>query len=126
MARERAKRATAHAQHRAHKQGRKTTPSAAAQRYAHTWVFCITAPMVAKAVAEYAGRMSIEEICRDGIIIGRSGPWWSTYQPVPRDAVAWGRLLGLYVADARGPAGERGPGGSAAAGTLDIIGFNQS
>ena len=38
-ARERAHRAKQHAQHRKHKQGRKTTPpSAVAQRYAHTWV----------------------------------------------------------------------------------------
>jgi hypothetical protein len=64
--RERAKRATAHAQHRAHKQGRKTTPpSAAVQRYAQTWVLFSTASTVAQAVAEYAGRMSIEETYRD-------------------------------------------------------------
>jgi hypothetical protein len=64
--RERAKRAKAHAQHRAHKQGRKTKPpSAAAQRYAQTWVLFRTAPTVAQAVAEYAGRMSIEETSRD-------------------------------------------------------------
>jgi hypothetical protein len=64
--RERAKRATAHAQHRAHKQGRKTKPpSAAVQRYAQTWVLFSTAPTVAQAVAEYAGRMSIEETYRD-------------------------------------------------------------
>jgi hypothetical protein len=65
-ARERAKRAKAHAQHRAHKQGRKTKPpSAAAQRYAQTWVWFTTAPTVAQAVAEYAQRMAIEETCRD-------------------------------------------------------------
>src|SRR5215831_6692143 len=54
-ARERAKRARAHAQHRAHKQGRKTKPpSATAQRYAQTWVLFTTAPTVVQAVAEYA------------------------------------------------------------------------
>jgi hypothetical protein len=64
--RERAKRAKAHAQHRAHKQGRKTTPpSATAQRYAQTWVLFTTAPTVAQAVAEYAQRMPIEETFRD-------------------------------------------------------------
>ena len=64
--RERAKRATAHAQHRAHKQGRTTKPpSAAAQRYAQTWVLFTTAPTVEQAVAEYAQRMSIEETFRD-------------------------------------------------------------
>jgi Transposase DDE domain len=64
--RERAKRAKAHAQHRAHKQGRKTKPpSTAAQHYAQTWVLFTTAPTVAQAVAEYAGRMSIEETYRD-------------------------------------------------------------
>ena len=63
---ERAKRAKAHAQPRAHKQGRKTKlPSVAAQRYAQTWVLLSTAPTVAQAVAEYAGRMSIEETYRD-------------------------------------------------------------
>lgn len=63
---ERAKRAKAQAQHRAHKQGRKTTPpSAVAQRYAQTWVLFTTAPTVVQAVAEYAGRMSIEETYRD-------------------------------------------------------------
>ena len=42
-ARERAQRAKAHAQHRAHKQGRKTKPpSATAQRYAQTWVLFTT------------------------------------------------------------------------------------
>lgn len=65
-ARERAKRAKAHAQHRAHKQGRKTKPpSATAQRYAQTWVLFTTAPTVTQAVAEYAQRMSIEETFRD-------------------------------------------------------------
>jgi hypothetical protein len=65
-ARERAKRAKAHAQHRAHKQGRKTTPpSATAQRYAQTWVLFTTAPTVTQAVAEYAQRMPIEETFRD-------------------------------------------------------------
>jgi hypothetical protein len=64
--RERAQRAKAHAQHRAHKQGRKTKPpSATAQRYAQTWVLFTTAPTVAQAVAEYAQRMSIEEPFRD-------------------------------------------------------------
>src|SRR5215467_9549827 len=65
-ARERAKRAKAHAQHRAHKQGRTTTPpSATAQRYAQTWVLFTTAPTVAQAVAAYAQRMPIEETFRD-------------------------------------------------------------
>jgi hypothetical protein len=65
-ARERAQRAKQHAQHRQHKQGRKTTPpSAVAQRYAQTWVLFTTASTVAQAVAEYAGRMSIEETYRD-------------------------------------------------------------
>jgi hypothetical protein len=65
-ARERAQRAKQHAQHRKHKQGRKTTPpSAVAQRYAQTWVLFTTAPTVTQAVAEYAGRMSIEETYRD-------------------------------------------------------------
>src|SRR5207245_1493117 len=65
-ARERAKRARAHAQHRAHKRGRKTKPpSAAAQRYAQTWVLFTTAPTVVQAVAEYAQRMPIEETFRD-------------------------------------------------------------
>jgi hypothetical protein len=64
--RERAYRAKQHAQHRKHKQGRKTTPpSAVAQRYAQTWVLFTTASTVAQAVAEYAGRMSIEETYRD-------------------------------------------------------------
>jgi hypothetical protein len=64
--RERAKRAKAHAQHRAHKQGRKTTPpSAVAQRYAQTWVLFTTAPTVAQATTAYAGRMAIEETYRD-------------------------------------------------------------
>jgi hypothetical protein len=64
--REPAKRAQAQAQHRAHKQGRKTKPpSAAVQRYAQTWVLFTTAPTVGPAVAEYAQRMSIEETFRD-------------------------------------------------------------
>ena len=64
--RERVKRAKQHAQHRQHKQGRKTTPpSAAAQRYAQTWVLFTTASTVMQATAEYAGRMSIEETYRD-------------------------------------------------------------
>jgi Transposase DDE domain len=65
-ARERAKRARAHAQHRAHKLGCKTKPpSATAQRYAQTWVLFTTAPTVVQAVAEYAQRMPIEETFRD-------------------------------------------------------------
>jgi Transposase DDE domain len=65
-ARERAKRAKAHAQHRIHKLGRKTKPpSATAQRYAQTWVLFTTAPTVVQAVAEYAQRMPIEETFRD-------------------------------------------------------------
>jgi DDE family transposase len=64
--RERAKRAKAHAHHRAHKQGRKTPPpSAVAQRYAQTWVLFPTAPTVRQAVHEYALRMPIEETFRD-------------------------------------------------------------
>jgi hypothetical protein len=64
--RERVKRAKAHLQHRAHKQGRETKPpSATAQRYAHTWVLFTTAPTVRQAVGEYAQRMSIEETFRD-------------------------------------------------------------
>src|SRR5439155_1425755 len=51
---------------RQHKQGRKTKlPSAVAQRYAQTWVLFTAASTVAQAVAEYAGRMSIEETYRD-------------------------------------------------------------
>src|SRR5262249_20158613 len=65
-ARERAKRAKAHAQHRAHKPGRKTQlPSVTAPRYAQTWVLFTTASTVAQAVAEYAQRRSIEETFRD-------------------------------------------------------------
>jgi hypothetical protein len=65
-ARERLKRATAHAKQRARKYGRHTTPpSATARRYAQTWVLFTTAPTVAHAVAEYAQRMSIEETFRD-------------------------------------------------------------
>jgi hypothetical protein len=64
--RDRVKRAKAHAQHRAHQQGRKTKPpSATAQRYAQTWVLFTTAPTVGQAVAECAQRMPIEETCRD-------------------------------------------------------------
>ncbi len=63
---ERARRAKAHAQHHAHKRGRKTKPpSAAAQHYAQTWVLFTTAATVQQAVTEYAGRMSIEETYRD-------------------------------------------------------------
>jgi hypothetical protein len=65
-ARERAERAKAHAQHRRHKRGRKTkAPSAAAQRYAQTWVLFTSAASVGQAVAEYTGRMAIEETYRD-------------------------------------------------------------
>ena len=65
-ARERAYRVKQHAQHRQHTQGRKTKPpSAGAQRYAQTWVLFTTALTVVQAVAEYAGRMSIEETYRD-------------------------------------------------------------
>ncbi len=64
--RERVKRAKQHAPHRQHKQGRKTAPpSAAAQRYAQTWVLFTTAATLMQATAEYAGRMSIEETSRD-------------------------------------------------------------
>jgi hypothetical protein len=90
--RERAKRAKAHAQHRKHKQGRKTPPpSATAQRYAHTWVLFTTAPTVTQAVVEYAGRMSIEETYRD---------WhhhWAVRAAVvglPTEAMV-GRLIGV-------------------------------
>jgi hypothetical protein len=63
---ERARRATAAARHRRHKRGRRTeAPSAAAQRYAQTWVLFTTAASVAQAVAAYAGRMAIEETYRD-------------------------------------------------------------
>ncbi|HEX5501534.1 MAG TPA: transposase [Thermomicrobiales bacterium] len=63
---ERARRAKAHARHRAHKRGRRTkAPSAAAQRYAQTWVLFTTAATVEAAVAQYAGRMAIEETYRD-------------------------------------------------------------
>lgn len=63
---ERAHRAKQHAQPRKHQQGRKTQPpSAVAQRYAQTWVLFTTASTGAQAVAEYAGRMSIEETYRD-------------------------------------------------------------
>jgi len=65
-ARERTARAKAHAQHRRHKRGRKTkAPSAAAQRYAQTWVLFTSAATVGQAVAAYAGRMAIEETYRD-------------------------------------------------------------
>jgi hypothetical protein len=65
-ARERAQRARAHVQHRAHKQGCKTKPpSAPAQCYAQTWVLFTTAPTVVQAVAEYAQRMPLEETFRD-------------------------------------------------------------
>ena len=90
--RERAKRAQAQAQHRKHKQGRKTPPpSATAQRYAHTWVLCTTAPTVTQAVGEYARRMSIEETYRD---------WhhhWAVRAAVvglPTEAMV-GRLIGV-------------------------------
>jgi hypothetical protein len=64
--RERAQRAKAHAQHQKPKQGRKTKPpSAAARRYAQTWVLFTAAPTVAQAVTEYAQRMPIEETFRD-------------------------------------------------------------
>ena len=65
-AKARAARAKAQAQHRKHKRGRQTqAPSAAAQRYAQTWVLFTTAATVAEAVTAYAGRMSIEETYRD-------------------------------------------------------------
>ena len=82
-ARERAKRAKAHAQHRAHKQGRKTTPpSAVAQRYAQTWV-----PVHHRADRDAGGG----GVCRAhgdrrdlsgiGIIIGPCGRPWSACRP---------------------------------------------
>jgi hypothetical protein len=65
-ARERTVRARRQAQHRKHKRGRKTSPpSAAAPRYAQTWVLFTTAPTLTQAVREYAGRMAIEETYRD-------------------------------------------------------------
>ena len=90
--RERAKRAKAHAQHRRHKQGRKTPPpSATAQRYAQTWVLLTTAPTVTQAVVEYAGRMSIEETDRDW-----HHPWAvrAAVVGLPTEAMV-GRLIGV-------------------------------
>ena len=65
-ARERAQRAKAHAQHRAHKQGRKTKPPRP-RRSAMPRPGCssLRAPTVSQAVAEYAQRMPIEETFRD-------------------------------------------------------------
>jgi hypothetical protein len=64
--RERVARAKAHAQHRKHQRGRATKPpSAAVRRYAQTWVLFTTAPTGEQAIAEYAGRMAIEETYRD-------------------------------------------------------------
>ena len=119
-ARERAKRAKAHAQHRAHKQGRKTKPpSAAAQRYAQTWVLFTTASTVAQAVAEYAQRMPIEETFRDW----HSG--WGVRAAVvalPTEAMV-DRLIGVvcltYSLQCTGPAAECGPAGAAAPGAMD-------
>src|SRR5262249_59712451 len=63
--RERAKRAKAPAQHRAHKQGRKTTPPrAVAPRYAQTWVLFTTAPTVTQAAGGHHGRKSVGEARR--------------------------------------------------------------
>jgi hypothetical protein len=63
---ERARRAAAQARHRAHKRGRRTkAPSAAAQRYARTWVLFTTAATAERAAVAYAGRMAIEETFRD-------------------------------------------------------------
>src|SRR5215471_10867911 len=91
-ARERLKRATAHAKQRARKYGRHTTPpSATAQRYAQTWVLFTTAPTVAHAVAEYTQRMAIEETFRDW----HSG--WGVRQVVvalPRETMV-DRLIGM-------------------------------
>ena len=65
-ARELAKRTRAHAQHRAHKQGRQTKPPrTTAQRSAQTWGLFTTAPTVGQAVAAYAQRMPMEETFRD-------------------------------------------------------------
>jgi hypothetical protein len=64
--RERAKRAKAHAQHRAHTQGRQTSPpSAVAPRDAQTGVLCTTAPTVTQAVVAYAGRLASAATSRD-------------------------------------------------------------
>jgi hypothetical protein len=91
-AREQAKRAKAHAQHRRHKQGRKTPPpSAMAQRYAPTWVLFTTAPTVTQAVVEDAGRMAIAETYRDG------HHHWAVRAAVvslPPEAMV-GRLIGI-------------------------------
>jgi hypothetical protein len=120
-ARERAKRAQHHAQHRQHKPGRKTTPpSAAAQRYAQTWVLCTTAPTVAQAVAEYAQRRPIEETFRDW---HRGWGMRAAVVDLPTAAMV-GRLNGgvcitYSLQMPLGPAAEHGPGGQAAAGAMD-------
>lgn len=61
-----AQRAKQPAQHRQHKHGRTTqAPSAAAQRYAQTWVLFTTAPTVTHAGTAYGGRRSMAETVRD-------------------------------------------------------------
>ena len=83
-ARERTQRAKQHAQHRKHKQGRKTTPpSTVAQRYAQTWILFTTASTVAQAVASTLGGCRSKRRTGIGIIIGPSGPRWWTCQPRP-------------------------------------------
>ena len=65
-AHERAKRARAQAQHRAHTQGRKPKlPRATAQRSAQPWGLFPTAPPVVQAAAAYAQRMPRAEPVRD-------------------------------------------------------------
>lgn len=63
--RERAKRALRRQRHLANKGRKSRPPSAAAQRYAQTWVVFTTAASVAEAVAQYADRMAIEQTFRD-------------------------------------------------------------
>jgi hypothetical protein len=89
---ERAKRAKAQAQHRKHKQGRKTKPpTATAQRYAQTWVLFTAAATATQAVTAYAQRMAIAETFRD---------WHSCWggraavAPLPTEAMV-DRLLGV-------------------------------
>jgi len=63
--RERALRAKKRAEHLANKGRKSRPPSEAAKRYAQTWVLFTTAETVGEAVAEYAARMTIEEVFRD-------------------------------------------------------------
>src|SRR5262249_47378763 len=87
-----AQRATAHRQHRLHKQGRKTSPpSATAQRDAQTWVRFTTAPTVRQAIGEYAQRMPLEETFRDW---PHSWGMRDAVSPLPTEAMV-DRLLGV-------------------------------